>query len=191
VDGRLNQQSQAETSKGIAATSFRLDKSGLVEIRAASEPANTSVVLQVDVTPGQAAAVTVIAPTTIATIVNTPLPEPTATKTQSGTIPLVADGFPLFPSWLLAMVLLAAGGAVVYFSFGQNRSARLALRWTVCVIFGGLAAYNYAALGFPGSKSWIESNGFPAILIMMLAGMGLGLLAAWLWEFYSARSHKN
>jgi beta-N-acetylhexosaminidase len=191
VEGRLYQQSQAESLKGVAATSFRLDKAGLVEIRAASEPANTSVVLQIDVTPGQAAAVTVIAPTPIATIENTPAPEPTATEAKNGSMPFTADGFPLFPSWMLAMGLLAVSGVLTFFSFSQIRSTQIALRWTICVILGGLAAYNYAALGFPGSKSWIEFNGFPAILIMVLVGIGLGLLSAWFWEFFNKRVHKN
>jgi beta-N-acetylhexosaminidase len=191
VEGRLYQQSQAETLKGVAATSFRLDKAGLVEIRAASEPASTSVVLQIDVTPGQAAAVTVIAPTPIATIENTPAPEPTATEAKNGPMPFTADGFPLFPSWMLAMGLLAVSGVLTFFSFSQIRSTQIALRWTICVILGGLAAYNYAALGFPGSKSWVELNGFPAILIMILVGIGLGLLSAWFWEFYNKRVHKN
>ena len=63
VEGGSYQQLQSETAGGVATASFRLEKPGLVEISAASEPAITSVVLQIDVTPGQAAAVTVIAPT--------------------------------------------------------------------------------------------------------------------------------
>jgi beta-N-acetylhexosaminidase len=191
LEGRLYQQSQAETKAGIAATSFRLDKPGLVEIKAASDPANTSVVLQIDVSPGQAAAVTVIAPTPVETLANTPPPEPTATQTQSGTILLTADGLPLFPSWLLAMVLLVVSGVMAFFSFNQIRSTKLALRWTFCIVLGGLASYNYAALGLPGSKMWIGANGFTGILVMMLVGMGLGLLAAWLWEIYTTRIHKK
>jgi beta-N-acetylhexosaminidase len=191
VEGRLYQQSQAETLTGIAATSFRLDKAGLVEIRAASEPANTSVVLQIDVTPGQAAAVTVIAPTPIATMEKTPTPAPTATEAKNGNVPLTSEGSPLFPSWLLAMGFLAVSGVLTFFSFSQIRSTQMALRWTICVILGGLVAYNYAALGLPGSKPSIENNGFPAIIIMMLVGIGLGLLAAWSWEFYVTRAHKN
>jgi hypothetical protein len=191
VEGRLYQQSQAETKAGIAATSFRLDKSGLVEIRAASEPANTSVVLQVDVTPGQAAAVTVIAPTPVATSVDTPSPAPTPTTAQSGSMVLTSEGFPRLPSWVLAIFLLGVCGAITFISFSQIRSLQLTIRWTMCLILGGLAGYNYAALGFPGSKTWIESNGFSSILVLMLIGMGLGLLVAWLWELNNARLGKK
>jgi beta-N-acetylhexosaminidase len=191
VEGGLIQQLQAETIGGMAAASFRLDRPGLVEIKAASEPAVTSVVLQIDVTPGQAAAVTVIAPTPIVTVVNTPLPEPTATQAQEGDVEFTANGFPLLPSWLLAMVMLIFSAGMVFYGFSQTRSTQWALRWTVSAVLGGLAAYNYAALGLPGSKSLIEVNGFAAILIMMLIGMGLGLLGVWLWERYSKRAQKG
>jgi beta-N-acetylhexosaminidase len=114
VEGGAYLQMQSETVDGIAAASFRLDKSGLVEISAASEPAVTSVVLQIDVTPGQAAAVTVIAPTTIATIINTPLPLPTATETVTSDDEFTADGFPLFSSWLLAMVIMIVSAGITF-----------------------------------------------------------------------------
>ena len=50
------------TMAGAAAISFRIDKPGLVEVRAASEPATISSVLQLDVKEGSAAVVTVIVP---------------------------------------------------------------------------------------------------------------------------------
>lgn len=191
VEGGLIQQLQSETIGGIAAASFRLDKPGLVEIKAASEPAVTSVVLRIDVTPGQAVAVTVIAPTPIVTVVNTPSPQPTATQVQGVIVDFTRDGFPLLPSWLVAMVILAITAGILFFSFSQIRSAQWALRWTACAILGGLVAYNYAALGFAGSKSLIEEMGFNAILLLMILGLGLGLVGAWLWERYFTKSPKG
>jgi beta-N-acetylhexosaminidase len=190
VEGGAYLQLQSETIEGVAAASFRLDKPGLVEISAASEPAATSVVLQIDVTPGQAAAVTVIAPTPIMTVVNTPLPQPTATETVVADDEFTADGFPLFSSWLLAMVILIVSAGITFLSVSQIRSVQWSIRWTICLILGGLAAYNYAAFGLPGSQSSIDEFGFSAILIMLLVGMGLGLLAAWIWEKRSSKTQK-
>ena len=191
VENGFGQLIQSETKDGVASASFRLDKQGLVEITAASEPAVTSVVLQIDVTPGQTSAVTVIAPTPVVTVSSTPLPESTPTLSQGGKVDFTADGFPLLPSWLLAMVMLVVSAGMAFLGFSQIRSTQWALRWTVCVVLGGLVAYNYAALGLPGSKALVELNGFAAILIMMLIGMGLGLLGAWLWERYLARGQKS
>jgi len=190
VEGGAYLQMQSTTVDGIAAASFRLDKSGLVEISASSEPAVTSVVLQIDVTPGQAAAVTVIAPTPLMTIVNTPMPLPTATEVVSTGDEFTADGFPLFSSWLLAMVILIVSAGITFLSMSQIRSIQWSLRWTICLILGGLAAYNYAAFGLPGSQASIDEFGFSAILIMLLVGMGFGLLAAWIWEKRSSKIQK-
>ena len=190
VEGGGYLQVQSVTVDGAATASFRLDKPGLVEISAASEPALTSVVLQIDVTPGQAAAVTVIAPTPIVTIVNTPAPLPTAIEDVTASDEFTADGFPLFSSWLLAMVILIVSAAITFLSTSQIRSVQWSIRWTTCLILGGLAAYNYAAFGLPGSQTSISQFGFSAILIMLLVGMGFGLLAAWIWEKWSSKTQK-
>ena len=89
---------------------------------------------------------------------------------------------------LLAMVILMISAGITYLRFNQIRSTQWTVRWTACLFLGGLAAYNYAALGLPGSQSCIEENGFSAIIVMLFIGMGLGLLAAWFWE---KRSFKN
>jgi len=191
VEGGSYQQLQSVTAGGVATASFRLEKPGLVEISAASEPAVTSVLLQIDVTPGQAAAVTIIAPTPIVTIANTPLPQPTATEDLESSDAFTAGGFPLFSSWLLAMVILMISAGITYLRFNQIRSAQWTVRWTACLFLGGLAAYNYAALGFPGSQGWIEKNGFSAIIVMLFIGMGVGLLAAWIWERRFSRALKS
>jgi hypothetical protein len=148
------------------------------------------VVLQIDVTPGQAAAVTVIAPTPIVTIVNTPLPLPTATEVVTATDEFTEDGFPRFSSWLLAMVILIVSAAITFLSMSQIRSVQWSIRWTICLFLGGLAAYNYAAFGLPGSQASISEFGFSAILIMLVVGMGFGLLAGRIWERRSSKTQK-
>ena len=52
--GSILQQADANTTNGIARVSFGLDKPGLLEIRATSDPATLSEVLQLDVSAGQA-----------------------------------------------------------------------------------------------------------------------------------------
>jgi hypothetical protein len=66
-------------------------------------------------------------------------------------------------------------------------SQRWALRWALCVFLGGLAAYNYLALDFPGATNWIStSSGAFGILMLTFAGELVGSLAAWIWmKFFS------
>ena len=187
VEGGTFLQLESETKDGVALASFRLDKPGLVEIKASSEPAVTSVVLQIDVSQGQSAAVTVIAPTVEVTPENTLLPELTPTPVTERSDPFTMDGFPLFSSWLLAMVILTVSGGISFLSLSQFRSVQWSVRWTACMILGGLAAYNYAALGFPGSPILIQEIGFSAILVLMAIGMCIGLLFAWVWDRYKRK----
>jgi hypothetical protein len=47
---------------------------------------------------------------------------------------------------------------------------------------GGLAAYNYLALDFPGAAEWISSSaGAFGVLLLTFAGQVLGSLGAWIW----------
>jgi hypothetical protein len=131
-EGGVVNQVEAETKDGVASTSFRLDKSGLAEIRATSDPATSSVVLQIDVTPGEAVAVTVIVPTQQTVIASTPLPTPTVAQPEEIKNPLVSKGFPLLSAWLLAMILILFGAGMVFIIISQMRSLLWALRWTLC-----------------------------------------------------------
>ena len=54
--GGIIQQVDQVTTRGMARASFALEKPGLVEIRASSEPAVLSDVVQIDVSSGQPAA---------------------------------------------------------------------------------------------------------------------------------------
>jgi len=64
----------------------------------------------------------------------------------------------------------------------RRSSGRWGVRWALCVFLGGLAAYNYLALGFPGAADWVaSSSGAFGVLMLTFAGEVLGSLAAWVW----------
>ncbi len=110
--GSILQQADSTTANGIARVSFGLDKPGLLEIRAASDPATLSEVLQLDVSAGQPAAVTVIVPvqTTQTAVVMTATPQ-----TEQSPFTTV-QGAPLFNAWLLTMILLVVGALLAFFA---------------------------------------------------------------------------
>ncbi len=177
--GGVIDQKESITLNGAGRASFKLDRSGLVEIRAASEPATTSDVLQLDVSQGTPAAVTIIVPVLPGTLeptpVFTPTPEPAA---GNG---LVGDGYPRLGGWAVVMLLLGLGGGLAYWAGMTLHSRRWGVRWLLCVLLGGLAGYNYLALGLPGSNDWITAGGVLPVLGLTIAGQAAGWAAAWLW----------
>ena len=177
TDGGANgiQQIEAKTVKGIARTGFRIERPGLLEIHVQSEPALTSAIIKVPITPGASAAITVIAPTPQPTETRQPTqtstPTPTATPTQAP----VVIAYPRFTDWLLAMFLIVFCTGAAYIGGIWWGSMRWGLRWGLCCGLGGLIAYSYLALGLPGSSSWIQSAGTTGILSLTALGIGLGL----------------
>jgi hypothetical protein len=123
------------------------------------------------------AAVTVIVPVLTGTVVTavpaTPTPEPDPF--------LSTQGHPTFNAWLLNLLLLVGGAALAYWVASRIKGGREGVRWSLCVLLGGLVAYNYIALGMPGAESWTTSQGMFGILVFTMGGQVLGALAAALW----------
>jgi beta-N-acetylhexosaminidase len=165
------------TTRGIARSSFALEKPGLVEIRASSEPAVLSEMIQIDVSLGQAAVITVIPP----------LPTVTIEPTQVLPTPVEEDefvtleGYPRFSGWMFAVLFIGFSALLTYWASSQLQSRRWGWRWGICVFLGGLVGYNYATLGLPGSTQVVLSNGILGVLLIAGVGELIGLGFAWLW----------
>ena len=177
----LFQQVESVTNQGVAVAAFRLDRPGLIEIRAVSEPARASDTIQLDVTK-EGATIIIITPTAgVVTPQPTPtVPAPTPTVVPS---PLVTNtGYPTFYGWLLVFLLIVAGVSITYWLASQMVDARWAVRWALLVLVGGLVAYNYLALGFPWGDLWLDGRGLPAFLQAVLTGQGVGFTVGWFWH---------
>jgi beta-N-acetylhexosaminidase len=185
-ESSATQQIEAATSNGVARAAFRISIPGLLEIRAASEPATISELLRLDVTGGQAAAITVIAPTAITTLTLEPssgLGTPVPTPTQV----IVSGEKPAKPGaidWLLSMVIAWGGGIAAYF-FNLNRaSLRWRVRWGLVSSAGGLLVYIYFAFHLPGSMVLITQTGAAGIFFGVILGVIVGWGIGWLWHKY-------
>ena len=176
--GGILQQADAVTTLGVASVSFGLDKPGLLQIRATSEPALVSEVLQLDVSSGgQPAAVTVIIPELTPEV----KPQTALTPQPAGNEFVTPDGAPRFIAWLIIILMLLAGAVLVYFAGIRIESTRWGIRWGLCALTGGLLTYNYVALGLPGSASFATSQGIGGIVILTIVGLFMGWGAGWLW----------
>lgn len=175
AQGALQSQ-DAVTTQGIARASFSTTQPGLFEVRVRSDPATTSVVLQIVVST-EGYSVTVISPTQAAQLTSTPKPVPTASPVE----PPSAQGNADFGDWLIAVLLLGALAYLAYWLGVRLVSAQWGLRWAICTILGGLLTYNYLALQLPGAEALIGSSGLIGVAGMVLAGGAVGLGAGLAW----------
>lgn len=179
---------QSTTTEGIAQASIRLDRTGLLTIRATSDPARISDIVQLDVEEGVPAFATVIAPTAA----------PTATSEATDTIasptlpagPLgssggaTGSGPSLLPTGAFGLGLLLSAGAGALAAFALRRRGadrRDAARAAVVGATGGLIGFDYLALGLPGSAMLLDVSGYGALLFFCLAGGVAGVVAAQEW----------
>ena len=187
ASGILNQQ-ETTTTDGISRASFRIEKPGTVELSVASEPAAISEVLQLVVSDEGAVAVTLVVPQV--TVSPEPVtPSPTPTQESDLVTP---EGYPRVGVWLLVLLAVFGGALLSYWAVSRIVSTQWGLRFALCIFLGGLLAYNYLALGFPGAAEWIaDSAGAFGVLVLTFAGEGLGAIAAWLWMKFSGRESRE
>lgn len=176
--GGILQQTDVVTTQGIARISFGLDKPGLLEVRAASEPAVISEVLQLDVSQSGSVAVTVVVPE---------LTQPVEETPQAPAVEELSDyisqaGYPRFAAWLLAMLFIVFSVWVAYSAGVRLAEPRSALRWALGLSLGGLLAYNYLAFGLFGISSWLSSTGFSGLMMFVFLGELIGFAAGWVWS---------
>jgi beta-N-acetylhexosaminidase len=178
--GEIQQQVDSTTVDGVARASFAINRPGKVEIRAVSEPAVISGVVQLDAS-NEGAAVIVVTPTS--QITPTLQATPTVTPTPVPENDLVTpEGRPRLGIWLLVMLAVMGGSLLMFWAVSRIVSLRWGLRWAMCVFLGGLAAYNYLALDFPGAANWIATSaGAFGVLMLTFTGELIGALAAWVW----------
>jgi hypothetical protein len=85
-------------------------------------------------------------------------------------------------AWLIVMLAVVGGSVLMFWAVSRLVSLRWGLRWALCVFIGGLAAYNYLALDFPGATDWIATSaGAFGVLMLTFSGELIGALAAWIW----------
>jgi beta-N-acetylhexosaminidase len=185
--GGFVQQMDSATVDGIARASFNIDRPGLLEISATSEPAITSVVLQLNVT-SEGSSVTVVTPT--------PIPEFTPTPTQiiptptMEPVPPIEQGHFGFPGWLLMTLLLSVYGFLAYWLGNRLAGSSWGLRWALGVVMGGLLAYTYMAIRLPGTLAFLNLSGLSGLMGLVLLGGTAGFGSAYGW-FRMTRSKKR
>jgi beta-N-acetylhexosaminidase len=186
-NGGVVQQIVAATVQGVAKASFSIDRLGLLEIRAESDPAFTSVVMQLDAS-SEGFGVTVVAPTP--NITETPTQEATATPEATPSSPLV-QGKPGLGDWFGMILILGGLGSLAYWLGKQYIATRWAVRWALCIIAGGLLAYTYLAMRLPGATDYLQNSGWLGMMGVVILGAAVGFGIAYAWKRLSTGSTKQ
>jgi hypothetical protein len=177
----------APTRNGVATASFVLDRIGPLRVRASSEPAMTSVTLQLTVAeqPSQPIFISPPTPTPQPTVTSTWTPVPTWTSTPPPTptpIPKVASWWeqPRWVEWsdlpgaILGVIVM--GGAGFWMQRGRKREANpdtlaRAVRWALWSVVAGLAGYVLYGMGAPGSAVVRATFGiWTALIVVVIFG---------------------
>ncbi len=167
--------------------SFSIDRPGLLEIRAESDPALTSVVLQLNVS-NEGFSVTVVAPTP--NISPTPTTQFVPTLQNTPSPPAPANSSPGFGGWFSMLVILGGLGVFTYW-FGNGYVAqRWSLRWAFCIVLGGLLAYSYLAVRLPGAAQFVQKSGWLGIMGIVVIGALIGFAIGYIWHILSRGSMK-
>ena len=175
------QQISAVTVGGIARTAYRIQSGGSLEIRVVSDPAETSRLLRLNISPSGVVVITAVIPT-LPTPSPTSTPTPTPSVTPSVTPTVTPTPTPIPPpepgtsDWVLALLIAWGAGAAFFWLGRMTGSLRWAVRWGLMAITGGLLAYTYMAAGLPGGRGLLEAVGKSSLLWMTL----LGALTGWL-----------
>jgi beta-N-acetylhexosaminidase len=179
-------QIDTATVQGMAGVSFSIDRYGLLEIRAESDPAFTSVVLQFNVS-AEGFSVTIVAPT--------PNISPTPTvkfiiTPEVTPVTQLNKGYPGLGGWVSMVVILGGLGSIAFWIGRRFITARWAVRWVFCILLGGLLAYTYLAIRLPGAEGFLQRNGWLGIVWVVFLGAVIGFGIGYTWHQLSMGSKK-
>jgi beta-N-acetylhexosaminidase len=167
----------SETVNGMAQTDYVLNRQGVVQVSAFSEPAKNSTIIRLAVgeEPGF---ITKLAPTESPKTTSTPEITPTATNTGT----LSGNGNKTRGGWdTLFVMILILGTAFAAILYLTSRFGLGTHRWRILLgsLVGGLAGYDLIVLGFYGSSGTAVWGGRWSSVLIGTAGAVLGAMLAW------------
>lgn len=169
------------TVRGVARGSYRIERAGLLEIRVTSDPAINSELLRLDISSGESAAITAIVPTPGPTSTPDPTSTPTLTPQPTPSPTPEPPAAPHVGDWLMGTLLALGVGAAAAWLGGRVAPQRWGVRWGLCMLIGGLAAYTYLALDLPGSQTVLREAPTVGVMMVVSAGLLAGLAGGVIW----------
>ncbi|MBA4383773.1 MAG: hypothetical protein C0410_03485 [Anaerolinea sp.] len=177
------EQIEAQTTNGIARTTYRIQNLGIFNIRVTAEPAQISQILNLEITDagGQITSFEpTIAPTGMATatvsmdLLATPESEKLSNHQQ---------GMPSAGDWLLTTIIIFSIASILYWWGWRKQKYSWNPRIPFASILGGYVVYFYFVIGLPGAVNGIMNTGSGLILLGVLFGCLVGGGIGYLWYF--------
>lgn len=183
-------QPETITLDGLATIDYRIEREGIFEVTAISEPALTSGKLILNTQGGLAQ---VIMPTSTPTPTATPTLIPSATPTLMPTAtpdPSVNQtGYPRLTDWLLVILLNLAGGFLAWIAgYKWWGKLRWGVRSALCTVIGGLGSYLLLTLGITPIMNLVKASSSWFVVQATVIGMLFGWVAALIWWMMSEDS---
>jgi hypothetical protein len=180
----INRQVEVPTKQGIARTSLRIDIAGNMQIRAESEDAKQSEVIQIIVPVENLTETPLPSPTL--TYTTTPEPSPSASPTptlEPTPTPVVEESERAeLGDWFASLVTASVLGVLSYFFGNRSRQLRWRVRGGLLTLIGGILAYTYLALELPGSLNLLENGHIWTAAIFAALGSCLGWFTSLVWK---------
>jgi beta-N-acetylhexosaminidase len=186
IEGDVASQTEY-TLAGVARTTFLVNQSGTLEIRAESDQAQLSTILRFDIPPEEGA----LPPATTTAIPSeTPTPSvtPSITPTVSVTPAPATRDHTNLGDWFLALFVTLAVGGTIYWLTALFGVIRWGVRSGLLALIGGLIAYTYLAVEMPGSKQLLADTGAWGVFLTTFLGSSVGWGAAWSWQRFDMNS---
>lgn len=188
--GTNTQQIEATTEKGVAKVAYRMQNTGLVEIRVVSDPAYNSEIRQVDVPVPEGAEATIVVLST-PQLTETPKPTETISPVPIEDQVIIMEKIKQVPDagdWV-GMILIVSPISFGAFSMAKRKfSIRWRIRIAILALIGGFSAYILTTIMVLVKFSWIENIRSIHILAFSLIGALAGVLSGWFWY---KNNHRN
>jgi len=178
------QQAETTTSQGIARTSYRIESTGILEIRAISDPAVSSEVLRIEMNDEGSSVITAFEPTPFPTITLQSGTENAALENQLNNGNTNGFNHPNALDWLLGLIITIGAGVGVYFLASRFISTRWGVRWILTTAMGSMTAFlitNILRLSEVfDTFTWQTGN----IILIQIAGLFSGWIIGIIWYFW-------
>ncbi len=175
------EQIETQTTGGIARTTYRIQNTGIFNLRVTADPAQISQILNLEITDagGQ---ITSFEPTLAPTGMATATVAVDAQITPENPQPSNHEkGMLSAGDWLLSTMIIFSIAVILYWWGWQKQKFSWNPRIPFASILGGYVVYFYFVLGLPGAANGIKNTDSGLILLGVVLGCLVGGGIGYLW----------
>jgi beta-N-acetylhexosaminidase len=175
---------ETTTINGIGRIAYRVQSTGIIDIRVTSDPALNSQVLNIEVPETEGAEATIVVLQTQQPTETDAPPTPTATIEPTA-IPVInqdqMDVKPDVLDWVFMVIVIGLSTLAIFFGFKNQIPIRWVLRWALLALNGGVLAFTIISIQIALNAPWLEQIKTADMIAITFAGVLFGWLVGWAW----------